>query len=77
MALAKLVARGGVPAQRDPWSSDRAAPSREVADLERQNQALADILAQNSEELAQLRAEKHELEERLRLALLRAPSVAR
>ena len=70
MALAKLVARGGVPAQSAPWSS--AGPSRAVADLERQNQAMADILAQNSEELAQLRAEKRELEERLRLALLRA-----
>jgi len=74
MALAKLVARDGMPASRSEWPSGGATTSYAMADLERQNQALADILEHNSAELRQLRAEKRELEERLRLALVGARS---
>ncbi len=66
LALAKLVARDGMPEQPRAW--DGGGRSHAVAELERQNQALADILQQNSEELKQLRTEKRELEEQLRLA---------
>jgi hypothetical protein len=58
MALAKLVAKNGMPAGPD-------ALPRHVVDLQRQLDALAVIAGQQAEELRTLRAEKADLEAQL------------
>jgi predicted RNase H-like nuclease (RuvC/YqgF family) len=68
LALAKIIARDGLPRAEERqrtifervWDEDRRLQA-----LQRERDALAEIVRQNASEIEMLRADKRELEERL------------
>jgi hypothetical protein len=73
LQLARIIARDGLPEEQIGWQpSGHHAPS-EITYLERKILALETIVEHNAVELRELRAEKAELESKLRASKPRGP----